>query len=130
MRPRQYTITPKDVDREIMGMLDDAAVSRLNAEAMTTRSFVALSETIVGESFATLAVSSICGMEQISRSAAITICHLSVVRGYCKSIPTRNGDNILAKRSGGTGPLVTFLLVPPSGSCVCLSSNGSTRPQM
>jgi len=38
----------------------------------------------------------------------MTICHLSIAYGSCKSIPTRNEANLLFKKSGGTGLSVSF----------------------
>ena len=87
-------------------------------EAARVASFAVLSEATAGESLATFAVSSICGMEQIRRSAAMTICHLSIAGGCCKSVPTREEITLLVKRSGNTGPLVTFELVRPASPSV------------
>src|SRR5437879_2899718 len=69
-------------------------------------------------------------MEQIRRSASRTICHLSIARGSCKSVPTRNTGNLLYKRSGSTGPLVTFCLVRLSSPSVYAFQNDSTRPYL
>src|SRR6267154_6445735 len=105
-------------------MKDSASIFALGAgaegreEATSVESLVVLSETTAGESFTTFATSSICGMEQIRSSVARTISHLSIACGTCKSVPTRNGGNILYKRTGNTGPLVTFLLVPSAGTSV------------
>src|SRR6267143_1212795 len=98
-------------------------------EASRVEYFVALSEATAGESLATFAASSICGTEQIKSSAAMTICHLSIASGFCKSVTTCNEVNILYNRPGGTGPLVTFCVVRLSSLSVCLFSNGGTRPK-
>ncbi len=58
----------------------------------------------------------------------MTICHLSITGGSCKSVPTREEITLLVKKSRHTGPLVTFELVRPTSPFVCLFSNGSTRP--
>src|SRR5712691_12429549 len=77
-------------------------------DATRVESFAALSEATAGESLTTFAVSSICGMVQIRRSTVMTICHLSIARGSCKSVPTRNEANLLFKWSGSTGLSVSF----------------------
>jgi hypothetical protein len=63
------------------------------------------------ETFADFAASSTCGMDITRRRASRIICHLSIARGYCKSVPTRNAAKILPRSAGDTGLLVTFQVV-------------------
>src|SRR5216684_9324633 len=59
------------------------------------------------------------------RIVASSIVHLSACES--NSVPTRNKVNILYQRPVGTGPLVTFCLVPFFGPSVLRFSNSCTR---
>jgi len=48
----------------------------------------------------------------------MTICHLRITGGSCKSVPTREEITLVVKQSGNTGPLVTFELVRPASPSV------------